>query len=325
MTKKISVIIPLYNKEKEIKRCLDSVLSQTFQDFEAIVVDDLSTDRSLAIVKSYHDPRISVIEQDHRGVSYTRNHGVNQAKCEYLAFLDADDEWMPKHLETIARLIENFPDAGMFTTAHNIRTDDGMLRWPDYKGIPAVPWEGLIPDFFKSLALQTYSAWPTNSSVVVIPKKIFYERGGYPEGFWMFEDVALYINIALKYPVAFSWELGATWHWDASNRANEKMMPPDFEDPSVKTARNALMNGDVPVKFTESLNEYISNQEIYRASRYVRSGRSDLAQTILKKCNTKWQYPEKMKWLLLAKLPYPLFLFIQNIRQNFTKMVRKSP
>ena len=325
--KKISVIIPLYNKKKEIKRCLDSVLSQTFQDFEVIVVDDHSTDGGLAIVKSYPDPRISVTEQDHRGVSYTRNHGVEQAKCDYVAFIDADDEWMPKHLETIVRLTGNFPEAGMFTTAYKIHTADGKTRWPDYKYIPSPPWEGLIPDYFKSLALGAGAdlGWPTNSSVVVIPKKIFFERGRFPEGYWMSEDTALYNNIALKYPVAFSWELGATWHWDASNRANEKMISPDYEDPSVNTARTALMNGEVPAKFTESLNEYISKMEIYRASQCVKSGHSGLAQTILKKCHTKWQYHEKMKWLLLAKLPYPLFLFIQNLRQKLINMVRKSP
>jgi glycosyltransferase involved in cell wall biosynthesis len=323
MTEKISVIIPLYNKEKEIKRCLDSVLSQTFQDFEVTIVDDYSTDGSLSIVNGYNDPRISVIEQDHRGVSYTRNHGVKQSKSDYVAFIDADDEWMPKHLETIVRLIKNFPEAGMFTTAYNFRTVDGKTRLADYKCIPAPPWEGLIPDYFKSLAFGAIIGWPTNSSVVVIPKKIFYERGGFPEGYWMSEDSALYVNIALKYPVAFSWELGATWYLDASNRANDKMISPDYEDPSVKIARTALMKGEVPGEFIESLHEYISKMEIIRASRYVKTGHSDSAQIILNKCHTRWQYNEKMKWLLLAKLPYPVFLFIQNIRQKLIKTVQK--
>ncbi len=325
MTAKISVIIPLYNKEQEIKRCLDSVLCQTFQDFEVIVVDDHSTDGGLSIVKSYSDPRISVIEQDHRGVSYTRNHGVNLAKSDYVAFIDADDEWMPKHLETIVRLIENFPEAGMFATAYNLRTVDGKTQWPNYKCIPASPWEGLFPDYIKSIALGVGIDWPTNSSVVAIPKKIFYERGGYPEDFWMSEDTALYINIALKYPVAFSWELGAIIHLDASNRANDKKISPDYEHPSVKTARTALLNGEVPAKFTESLNEYISKMEILRAIQYIKIGDSSSAQIILKKCNTKWQKNEKMKWLFLAKLPYSLFLFIQNIRQKMIKVVRKTP
>jgi glycosyltransferase involved in cell wall biosynthesis len=322
MTEEISVIIPLYNKEKEIKRCLDSVLSQTFRNFEVIIVDDYSTDGSLAIVRRYSDPRISVIEQDHRGVSYTRNHGVQQSKSDYVAFIDADDEWMPTHLETIIRLIKNYPESGIFTTTYNVCTAKGEKRWPEYKCIPMSPWEGLIPDFFKSIALGSESIGdlPTNSSVVAIPKNIFYEMGGYPVGYWMAEDVALYVKIALKYPVAFSWELGATIHWDASNRVGQKKMATDYEDPSVKIARKALLNGDVPQKFRESLNEFIIKMEITRAIHYVRTGRPDSAQIILKKCNTKWQYKNKMKWLLLAKIPYPLFQFIQKVRQKFIMM-----
>ena len=319
MTAKISVIIPLYNKEHEIKRCLDSVLCQTFQDFDVIVVDDHSTDGGLSIVKSYSDPRISVIEQDHRGVSYTRNHGVDQATGEYLAFIDADDEWLPKHLETIVRLIVNFPEAGMFTTTCNIHTADGKTRAPEYFCIPPPPWEGLIPDFFQTLARgikKSYANWPTNSSVVVIPKKIFFERGRFLEGYWMSEDSALYINIALKYPVAFSWELGATIHFDASNRANDKNQTPDYENPSVKTARAAFLKGEVPAEFAGSLNEYITKMEILRAIQYIRIGDSSSARNILKKCNTKWQYREKMKWLVITKVPYPLFLYIQKIRQK---------
>jgi glycosyltransferase involved in cell wall biosynthesis len=326
MKEKISVIIPLYNKEQEIKRCLDSVLCQTFQDFEVIVVDDHSSDGSLGIVKSYSDPRITVIEQDHHGVAYTRNHGVDLAIGEYLAFIDADDEWMPKHLETIVRLIGDFPEAGLFTTACNIRMADGKTRSPEYMCIPPPPWEGLIPDFFQSLARgieKSFANWPTNSSVVVIPKNIFFERGRFLEGYWMSEDSALYINIALKYPVAFSWELGATIYFDASNRANDKNQTPDYENPSVKTVRAAFLKDEVPAEFKGSLNEYITKMEILRAIQYIRIGDSSSARNILKKCKTKWQIMDKTKWLLIAKIPYPLFLYAQKIRQKL-KTPKKS-
>jgi glycosyltransferase involved in cell wall biosynthesis len=321
MNEKISVIIPLYNKEKEIKRALDSVLCQTFQNFEVIVVDDHSSDQGPAIVKSFHDPRISFIGQEHRGVSYTRNHGVNLASSDFVAFLDADDEWMPKHLETLQRLIQDYPEAGMFTTACKIQPVEGKLRWANYKYIPNPPWEGLLPDYFKSGALGFY---PVVVSVVAIPKKIYHEMGGFPEGYWMGEDVDLFSRIALKYPVAFSWEFGAIYHWDASNRACDKRIPPDYVEPFVKTARAALIRGAIPKELTESLNEYIWKLEILRASHYVKTGNSDSAQIILKQCNTKWQYNEKMKWLLLAKFPYSLFHFIQDMRRKIIKMVRKS-
>jgi glycosyltransferase involved in cell wall biosynthesis len=321
MIEKISVIIPLYNKEAEIKRTINSVLSQTYQNFEIIVVDDQSIDKGPAIVKGVKDPRITLIEQEHRGVSYTRNQGVKLSTSDIIAFLDADDEWMPKHLETITRLIENHPEAGMFTTAIKIQTPAGKTRWMKYECIPDPPWEGIIPNFFKSGAVVGF---PVQTSSVVIPKKIIHEMGGFPEGYWYGEDVDLFGKIALKYPVAFSWEVGALYHWDASNRARNRKIPLDYVEPFIKTARDALIKSEVPQEFTEYLNDYISRIEIVRARRNVQAGYPEIAQDILKQCNTKWHNDEKLKWLLLAKLPYPLYLFIRDVRRKLIKIVRKK-
>ena len=318
MNEKISVIIPLFNKGPYILRALNSVLNQTYQDFEVIVVDDGSTDNGAEIVRGFDDPRIRLIRQENRGVSAARNHGVDKAISDFIAFLDADDEWMPGHLKTIIRLMEKYPDAGMFTTAMKIQTAEGKTEWAYYKYIPKPPWTGLLPDYFKSAALGES---PVNSSVVVIPRKIIIEAGGFPEGYWYGEDSDLFGKIALKYPVAFSWEFGAIYHKDAINRACDRKLPLEKEEPFVISGRAALMKGEVPQKFTESLNEYIYRKEIIRAYRNVRTGHSEVAQIILKQCNTKWQYIEKMKWVLLAKIPYRLYLFIRNIRRNLIKIV----
>ena len=151
MTEKFSVIIPLYNKGPYIVRAIDSVLQQTNQNFEIIVIDGGSEDDGPKIVKEFNNPRIHLLVQSGKGVSNARNEAVNCAKNEYIAFLDADDEWMPKHLETILGLIEKYPQAGMYTTAHKEQTKDGKTQWPDYRYIPNPPWEGLLPDYFKSI------------------------------------------------------------------------------------------------------------------------------------------------------------------------------
>ncbi len=91
----ISVVIPLYNKEPYIKRAIDSILAQKIQDYEIIVIDDGSTDKSAEVVKSFPDPRIRLIQQENAGVSAARNRGIEEAKAELIAFLDADDEWTP--------------------------------------------------------------------------------------------------------------------------------------------------------------------------------------------------------------------------------------
>lgn len=94
-----SIVIPLYNKEKYIKRTLKSVLKQTFTNFEVIIVDDGSTDNSSEIIKSINDSRICLIQQENGGPSKARNRGIQEAKGEFIAFLDADDEWLPGKLE----------------------------------------------------------------------------------------------------------------------------------------------------------------------------------------------------------------------------------
>ncbi|MGB9938210.1 glycosyltransferase family 2 protein [Methanosarcina sp.] len=104
----VSVVIPVYNKEPHVKRALRSVLNQTVQDFEMIVINDRSTDKSLQEVKSFSDPRIRLISQENSGVSIACNRGIDEAKSELIAFLDADDEWIPDYLETILRLRESY-------------------------------------------------------------------------------------------------------------------------------------------------------------------------------------------------------------------------
>ena len=86
----ISVVIPLYNKEKQIRKTLQSVLTQTFQDFEIVVVNDGSTDNSAIEVEKVKDPRIRLIHQQNAGVSAARNKGIEEARYELIAFLDAD-------------------------------------------------------------------------------------------------------------------------------------------------------------------------------------------------------------------------------------------
>ena len=105
-----SVVIPLYNKEKSIFSTVQSVLNQSYKNFELIIVNDGSTDNSLNIVKNLNDERIKIIDKPNGGVSSARNAGIINAHNEYIAFLDGDDIWFPNHLEVINSLISNFND-----------------------------------------------------------------------------------------------------------------------------------------------------------------------------------------------------------------------
>ncbi len=295
---KISVIIPLLNKGPYIKRALDSVFAQNFKDFEVIVIDGGSMDDGPDIVKNYGDGRIKFMRQGGKGVSAARNQAVNVSSCDLIAFLDADDEWRPKHLGTIIELRENFPQAGAYTTAYKIKERNGNLRWAKYRSIPPSPWEGLIPNYFRSAALGEFPVW---TSAACIPKNVFMEMGGFVEDAWWGEDADLWGKIALKYSIAFSWDWGAIYHWDSEGRACGS---PSLEvEPFVITANNAIMKGRVPENQLSDIKEYVARKEIYRAACNLSVGDNKNAYRILQTIDTKFFSIRKILLIILSKFP----------------------
>ena len=117
-TPKVSVIIPTYNRAHLVGRAIRSVLNQTYQDFEIIVVDDGSTDNTEEVVKSFNDPRIRYIRhEENKGAAAARNTGIKAAKGKFIAFQDSDDEWLPKKLEKQMEAFDNAsPKVGVVYT-----------------------------------------------------------------------------------------------------------------------------------------------------------------------------------------------------------------
>ncbi len=111
--KLVSVIIPVYNVEKYIAATIQSVIDQTYTNFELLIVDDGSPDKSLEICQQFTDKRIKIIRQKNHGVCAARNTGIRNAQGEYLAFLDADDLWLPEKLEKHVEHLENSPLVGV--------------------------------------------------------------------------------------------------------------------------------------------------------------------------------------------------------------------
>ena len=111
----ISIIIPLYNKEKYIKKVIESVLKQSFQDFEVIIVDDGSTDKSASIVETINDNRIRLVKKCNGGVSAARNYGLQFVSTDLVFYLDADDILMPNTLDTLYKLYLRHPNCDIFT------------------------------------------------------------------------------------------------------------------------------------------------------------------------------------------------------------------
>ncbi|HEY3274477.1 MAG TPA: glycosyltransferase [Methanocella sp.] len=306
----VTVVIPLYNKRSYVGRALDSVLQQSFRNFEVIVVDDGSTDNGAEVVESYADPRIRLIRQENRGVSVARNNGVDRATADFITFLDADDEWMPGQLETISGLREKFPDAGLYATAYEICTPDGKKRSAHYYNVPEPPWEGILADYFKTAARGDT---PVSTSAVGIPKKIFQELGGFPPGYWFGEDADLYGRIALKYPVAFSWHI-CSIYYQTTDSASKKLFSSNDQMPFIKTAQEAIKNAQVHPGIVESLNEYLFRVKIGQARKNILAGNSRAAKNILAECETKWNSTLKTKLLLLSMLPHPLIRLLYKLK-----------
>ena len=183
---KISVIIPLYNKAPYIKRTLDSVLNQTMQDFEVIVVNDGSKDGGEKIVEGYDDPRICLISQENQGVSAARNHGVEIAKSNLVAFLDADDEWLPDFLEKMLELHLRYPHAVLYSCSSIDSSSKSILGYKESKF-------GIINDYFRYCALHGH---PINCSSVLIHKQTLQNIGGFNPEFKFYEDLDLWDRLA---------------------------------------------------------------------------------------------------------------------------------
>ena len=111
--KKVSAIIPVYGAEKYVAATVQSVLDQTYKNFEVLIIDDASPDRSIEICQQFTDPRIKIIRQQNRGLAGARNTGIRHAQGDYLAFLDADDLWLPEKLEKHVEHLENSPAVGV--------------------------------------------------------------------------------------------------------------------------------------------------------------------------------------------------------------------
>lgn len=128
-----SVIVPAYNLEKYLATTIQSVLAQTFQDFEMIIIDDGSADRTVSVIQSFHDQRIRLISQRNGGVSRARNAGMKKAQGLYIAFLDGDDYWYPEHLALAADFFNLHPEILVYSNRHMLDELTHIpLRPPSY-------------------------------------------------------------------------------------------------------------------------------------------------------------------------------------------------
>ncbi|MFZ4455013.1 MAG: glycosyltransferase family 2 protein [Bacteroidales bacterium] len=204
-----SVVIPLYQKEDYITRAIDSVVFQSYPNFEILVVDDGSTDNGPEIVSLYSDKRIRLIRQANQGVSSARNRGIVEAQYDYIALLDADDRWKPSFLNEMKRLIETYPKCGWYSCRryNYYRHRPKELSYSELS-------EGVIEDYFRI----AHSNDIVHSSAIVVPKIVFSEIGGFNVNVKTGEeDFVMWTKIAANYKVCYTDKPLSCYFFDEAN------------------------------------------------------------------------------------------------------------
>jgi glycosyltransferase involved in cell wall biosynthesis len=190
----VSVIIPTYNRSHVLGRAVRSVLSQTYQDFELIVVDDGSSDATVEVVSGFADPRIRCLRHEkNRGAAAARNSGIKAARGEYIAFLDSDDEWLPEKLQKQVEALAKLPSrVGMVYTDLWKIGDDGVRKY--WRASRILPEDGLVYDHLLADRLTGISL-PS----VVVRKECFTEVGIFDEEFPRLIDRELFMRLSKRF------------------------------------------------------------------------------------------------------------------------------
>jgi len=198
LTPKVSVIIPTRNRKHLVEKAVESVLAQSYQDFELIVVDDGSRDGSGRVLKGY-EGRLTYIYEENRSRSATRNLGVKKARGKYVAFLDSDDVWMPTKLERQIHLLESDPTIALVHCLTSVINEKGAPCEELIEFHRVHEQRSMKVGFdYATLALECNIF----TSCVVLRREVFLELGGFDEGFDYLEDWDFYLRLAFKYKIS---------------------------------------------------------------------------------------------------------------------------
>ncbi|KKL63033.1 hypothetical protein LCGC14_2179160, partial [marine sediment metagenome] len=196
----ISIITPIYNCEEYLEESLNSIFLQAEKkNIEIILVNDGSTDQSLEILRSFADARIKILDQENNGLSVSRNRGIAAASGNRIALLDADDYWENDHLDTLKKLSELFPDAGVLGTGYVEQYANGSMVAPQLN-LQNTTKPQLITDFFTANLKQPL----IGQSSIAFKKTVIQECGGFDPKITYAEDVDFYIRIFLKHQMAYN-------------------------------------------------------------------------------------------------------------------------
>lgn len=295
-----TVIIPLYNKESYVENTINSILNQTFTDYEVLIINDCSTDESATKVKPFLSEKFKLIEHsENKGLSAARNTGIQNANSDYITFLDADDLWKPTFLETIHQLITDFPEAKIFGTNYE----------EVYKNKIVVPKNSSselnlnsvqIIDFFKyNLGQGIY-----NHGSVCFHKCVYEKAGLYDESIDFAEDIDFNIRANYYFKLAYSNTIQMQY----------------FMETETQLTRSSILNKRLPdydkyeafAKENNSLAKYLSFERYVLAKHIKTDGDHELYKKISSKIDYNYL---NLKQKMLLKLPAFILKLIKEIKE----------
>jgi glycosyltransferase involved in cell wall biosynthesis len=299
-----SVIIPLYNKENYVEKAINSILNQTYNNFEIIIIDDCSTDLSYEIAKKNVSEKIRLIKHDkNKGLSASRNTGILNSKAEYITFLDADDVWKPTYLEEIKSLIDTFPEAKLFATNYEEVYPNEVILLPK-NNANTIESSQIIEDFFKiSLGQPLYCACS-----LCVEKSVFDIVGNYNESITFSEDIDFNIRANLSFKLAYSKKALVSYmifseNQITNNSLNKKVIP-------------NFSTYEIFVKQNKSLKKYLDFNRYVFAKKYKIEKNTTLFKELKSKIDLK-----NLSWKQKMLLVFPRFIviLISKIKAFFVK------
>ena len=299
-----SVVVPLFNKAETILTSIASVQAQVFLNWELIVVDDGSIDNGPELVAAaLGDRRIRLIRQANGGVSAARNRGIKAARNELIAFLDADDIWLPDYLKAVASLVTDFPQAQWFATSYIIQRakDEYQAR---LRGMPLGFERGIFQDYYRVAVLSDPPVW---SSATVVKREAILSVGGFPTSLSDGEDLLTWARLACKYPMAYDVRPLAIYDFAGAPR------PPD---PEQRVTQELLLLLNENAQLT-GLAAYIGLWNRMQAVKAMRF--NDI--TLARRCAWRAFFYGPFQWrnaytLLLSLLP-------ELLRKNIDSFLRR--
>lgn len=316
----ISVVMPLYNKADTVCQAIDSLVAQSWGDWELLVVDDGSTDGGAALVERYTDPRVTLIRQTNGGVSVARNTALSVARGTFAAFLDADDWWAPCHLHDLVGVASRYPDVVLAGSAFYLVETTGRERLSDIRPAYRKSGDGIvvIDDLGKEMGTV---GLPFFTSSIMVRMHALRLLGGFPVGVRAGEDLLTWLRLSCVGQVCLAVRPSA-YYRSPPNRGGAHLRQP--ESPDVVGRELQVLMSRYPQK-SDGIKTFLALWHRMRALMYMQlNQRRDSLRSLTMACKLSGIKLRDVVSLFCLALPVVLQEQVFALGQTSCRRVSKG-